>query len=72
MGQISNVDVLVLHKYTCQFMPSCGAGGALMEKVPVYATALVIHVPMLSCTWLKENIFDVCYMKGNYFLVIFW
>lgn len=55
-------------------MLSYGADGALLEKVPVYATALIIHVPMLSCTWLKENIFNVGYMEGNtfYFLVVYY
>lgn len=53
-------------------MLSCGVDGALLEKVPAYATALIIHVPMLSCSWLKENIFIVGYMEGNTFLVIFW
>lgn len=53
-------------------MLSYGADGALLEKVPAYATALIIHVPMLSCTWLKENIFNAGYMEGNTFLFIFW
>lgn len=53
-------------------MLSYGADGALLEKVPVYATALIIHVPMLSCTWLKENIFNAGYMEGNTFCFIFW
>lgn len=53
-------------------MLSCGGDGALLEKVLIYVTALIIHVPMLSCTWLKENIFNVGYMKVNSFLVIFW
>ena len=44
---------------------------ALLEKVPVYATALINHMPMLSYPWFKTFLMQVIWKEILFLLVFF-